>query len=118
MIAIAKDCVVSIRYIMKNDREEVLENTMMKQPVSYLHGASGILTLLQTQLEGLKMGDKKTVRLKAASGLTGEDFIFDVIIDQVRAAKKEELMLGYPVQAEVQACEEDCDCYQLKHGCP
>jgi FKBP-type peptidyl-prolyl cis-trans isomerase SlyD len=117
MITVAKDRVVSIRYIMKNSKEEVLENTMNAQPVSYLQGASGILTLLQEQLEGLKVGDKKIVYLKAASGLTGEDFIFDVIIDQVRAAMKEELMLGYPVQADVQACEADCDCYNsLEHG--
>jgi len=117
MITVAKDRVVSIRYIMKNSKEEVLENTMKAQPVSYLQGASGILTLLQEQLEGLKAGDEKIVYLKAASGLTGEDFIFDVIIDQVRAAMKEELMLGYPVQADVRACEADCDCYNsLEHG--
>lgn len=112
MTSIAKDCVVSMRYIMMNSQQVILENTMHAQPVSYLHGASGILTLLQVQLEGLKAGDKKTVYLKAESGLTAGDFIFDVIIDQVRIARKEEILLGYPVQAHVPACAADCDCYR------
>ena len=86
---------------------------MNSHPVTYLHGSTGILFLLQEQLEGLKAGDKKVVYLTAASGLTNEDFIFEVIIDQVRAALEEELLLGYPVQLNVTKCEVDCDCYNL-----
>jgi FKBP-type peptidyl-prolyl cis-trans isomerase SlyD len=108
---IAKNSVVSIRYIMKNSKGEILENTMSNDPVSYLHGSTGILPLLQAQLEGLKAGDKKVVYLTAAPGLTSEDFIFEVIIDEVRNALKEEILLGYPVTATVQKCEADCDCY-------
>ena len=100
-----------MRYIMKNTEGNVLENTMNAKPVNYLHGASGILALLQQQLEGLKAGDKKMVFLRTENGLTSEDFIFDVIVDHVRMASKEEILLGYPVQLDVQACEEDCDCY-------
>ena len=111
MMHIAKNSVVSIRYIMKNSRGEVLENTMNNDPVSYLHGSTGILPLLQAQLEGLKAGDKKLVYLTAASGLTNEDFIFEVIVDEVRAALKEEVLLGYPVKVNVPKCEADCDCY-------
>ena len=108
---IANNSVVSIRYIMKNSKEEVLENTMNNDPVNYLHGSTGILPLLQAQLEGLKTGDKKVVYLAAASGLTNEDFIFEVIIDEVRAALKEEVLLGYPVKINVTKCEAACDCY-------
>ena len=109
---IAKGCVVSIRYIMKNGEGSILENTMARNPVSYLQGAAGIESLLQAQLEGLKTGDKKTVYLNAESGLTSEDFIFEVIIDEVRIALKEELLLGYPVKIDVTKCEADCACYQ------
>ena len=111
MTRVAKNCVVSLRYIMKSSEGVVLENTMDGLPVSYLHGAAGILSLLQEQLEGLKEGDKKIVYLAAASGLTAQDFVFEVIIDQVRTALKEEIMLGYPVEVTVQVCEADCDCY-------
>ena len=114
MITVEKDNVVSIRYIMKNSKGAVLENNMHAQPVSYLHGAPGILPLLQQQLSGLKAGDKKIVLLEAKSGFTNEDFIFNVIIDHVRVALKEEILLGYPVQQAATACELDCDCYEEK----
>jgi FKBP-type peptidyl-prolyl cis-trans isomerase SlyD len=113
MMTVAKNSVVSLRYNMKNSKGEVLENTMDSLPVSYLHGAAGILSLLQEQLEGLKAGDKKKVYLNSISGLIEEDFVFEVIIDQVRAALEEEILLGYPVEVNVQACEADCDCYNV-----
>jgi FKBP-type peptidyl-prolyl cis-trans isomerase 2 len=112
MINIEKNSIVSIRYIMKNGKGTILENTMNDLPVSYLHGSSGILSLLQVQLEGLKTGDKKTIYLTAESGLTNEDFIFEVIVDEVRTALKEEILLGYPLKVNVQKCEADCDCYK------
>lgn len=108
---IRKNSVVAIRYIMKNSRGEVLENTMNGDPVNYLHGSSAIQPLLQAQLEGLKVGDKRTVYLTAESGLTNEDFVFEVTVDDVRAASPEEIMLGYPVKLSLQKCETDCACY-------
>lgn len=115
MMCISKNKIVSIRYVMKNSRNEILENTMNDSPVSYLHGSSGIQVLLQNQLEGLKAGDKETVYLKADSGLTNEDFIFEVIIDEVREALTEELILGYPVKLNVSKCEVDCVCYDPEY---
>ena len=111
MIHIVNNSVVSIRYVMKNSKNEVLENTMNNDPVNYLHGSKTILPMLQTQLEGLKAGDKKIVYLPAASGLTHEDFIFEVIVDDVRAALEEEILLGYPVTINIAKCEEGCGCY-------
>ena len=110
---IAKNSVVSIRYIMKDSSGAILENIMNNDPVSYLHGSPGIQSLLQAQLEGLKAGDKKLVYLSASSGLTDDDFIFEVIVDEVRIALKEEILLGYPVKVNVPKCEADCDCYRV-----
>ena len=108
---VAKDCVVALRYIMKDRRGELLENTMNRDPINYLHGSPGILPLLQSQIEGLNAGDKKTVYLAAESGLTNDEFTFDVIIDDVRAASKEEIILGYPVKLTLQKCDESCECF-------
>lgn len=108
---VSKNRVVSMRYIMKDEAGRVLEDTMSSHPVSYLHGAAGIQPVLQAQLEGLKPGDRATVYLDAAAGLTSSNFSFDIIIDQVRAAMEEELMLGYPVQVTVPPCNGDCVCY-------
>ena len=110
MMVVANDMVITIRYIMKNGRGEVLEDRMAAG-TSYLHGSTAILPLLQQQLEGLQPGDKKQVCLLKESGLTEEDFVFDVVIDQLRPALPEEVLLGYPVLSE---CDEDCICYTEK----
>lgn len=114
MITIGNDHVVSMRYVMKNSKGAVLEDTLLAKPVSYLHGSAGILVELQEQLTGLKAGDRKLVYLYARSGHTAEDFVFDLIIDHVRPAMKEEVLLGYPVQPAGDACEAECKCYEMK----
>jgi len=112
MSAIENNFVVSMRYIMRNAAGEELENTLKSKPVSYLHGGTGIHTILQQQLQGLRAGDKKMVFLDKDTSTTSEDFIFEVIIDEVREALPAEILLGYAVQAEVQRCEADCSCYE------
>ena len=89
MMHVNKDIIVFIRYIMKNGEGEILENRM-NEPTSYLHGSAGILPLLQAQLEGLKAGDQKLVYLKKDSGLTDDDFTFEVVIDALRNALPED----------------------------
>jgi FKBP-type peptidyl-prolyl cis-trans isomerase SlyD len=107
---VERDKIVSIDYIMRNSRGEVLEDTVNSGVTHYLHGSSGIHSYLQSQLEGLHIGDMKTVLLPNEISNTGDDFSFEVIIRQIRNAKEEELQLGYPVMAE---CREDCDCYHV-----
>jgi len=106
-----KDMVVALRYIMRNGKGDTLENTMQSAPVNYLHGSTGILPMLQQQLKELKAGDKKKVYLFKESGDADDDFEFDVVIDNVRAAFPEEIILGYPVQITTAICEDDCYCY-------
>ena len=114
MIKIADNHIVSIRYSMRNSEDLVLENTLQSDPVSYLQGGKGILPLLQKQLEGLQAGDKKLVYLYKADGFTAEDFVFDIIIDEVRPASDEEIALGYPLPADVKNCGEACECHNNK----
>ena len=110
-MTVTKNMVVAFRYIMKNNRGEVIENTMEASSKSYLHGAAGIDPLLQLQFEGLKEGDKKIIYLKKENVQANDDFTFDVVIDEIRPALKEELMLGYPVVIDNLICDEDCICY-------
>jgi len=111
MLHIEKNCVVLFRYIMKNKAGEVLENTMNDAPVSYVHGSTGIQPLLQSQLEGMKAGDKKTIYLTASSGLVNDDFIFEIIVDEVSIASEEEIIKGYSVKEIVQSCDANCSCH-------
>ena len=108
---VTKNVVVVFRYIMKNNKGHVIENTMEGSPKCYLHGSSGIQPSLQLQFEGLKVGDTKTIYLKKESGFSKEDFTFDIVIDKLRHALEEELMLGYPVSIDGLICNEDCICY-------
>ena len=114
MTCIDRDMVVAIRYIMRNDKGYVLEDIMKSSPVNYLHGSNGILLLLQEQLKGLKAGDKKRVYLLKNSSEADADFEFDVVIDDVRPAFPEEIILGYPVQITNAICNGDCCCYDEK----
>ena len=59
MIQVQNNTVVAFRYIMKNSRNEILENTMDGIPTVYLHGTPAIQSLLQEQLQGLQEGGKK-----------------------------------------------------------
>jgi len=106
-----KNKVVSIRYIMRNSKAEILENNMSGTAVNYLHGSESILPALQQQLEGLEKGEHAMVYLPAASSKLTDDFTFDVVVDDVREALKEELLLGYPVQQSPLHCPDDCICY-------
>jgi FKBP-type peptidyl-prolyl cis-trans isomerase SlyD len=111
MFCVDVNKVVALRYIMRNEKGVVLEDTMQSTPTHYLHGSNAILPLLQTQLQGLKTGDKKQVVLSKQNSATDDDFIFDVVIDDVREALPEEIILGYPVQITKAICNDDCYCY-------
>ncbi len=111
MVCVDKDMVVALRYVMRNGNGDVLEDTMQSSPVNYLHGSNGILPMLQQQLKGLKTGDKKKVYLFKNNSDVDDDFEFDVVIDDVRAALPEEIILGYPVQITTAICTDDCYCY-------
>ncbi len=112
MACVDKNMVVALRYTMRNGKGEVLEDMMQSTPVNYLHGSDGILSLLQDQLRGLKAGDKKQVFLSKQNSEADDDFVFDVMIDNVREAIDEEIILGYPVQITTAICNDDCYCYE------
>lgn len=111
MFCISHNRVVALRYVMRNGKGDVLEDNMQQQPVNYLQGSTGILPILQKQLEGLKAGDKKRVYLFKENSDADDDFEFDVIIDDVREALPEEIVLGYPIKITTTICTDECVCY-------
>ena len=93
---ISEHTVVSIRYKMTNTRGEVLENTMEGQPIQYIHGRGNILPALEAELNGLKAGECKTILISKEKGYNEADdeFIVEVIIDEIRQATGQELKEG------------------------
>ena len=60
--------VVTIDYTVKNDEGEVIDSSSGKQPLVYLHGASGIIQGLEDSLEDLHKGDSFQVTVQAEKG--------------------------------------------------
>lgn len=102
---IQKDTVVTIRYTMKDDKGEVMEDTMNTSPVQYVHGSGSILPSLELHVEGLSAGDKRS--FVAQEKLWKHPFHFDVMIDEVRAATEEEIENGRSLKND---CGPDCCC--------
>jgi FKBP-type peptidyl-prolyl cis-trans isomerase SlyD len=103
IMEITKETVVSLRYIMKNDAGEEIENTMTGPAVQYVHGSGKILPQLEAMLEGLQTGDKRSVTVELPA-----TFHFAIEIDQVRMATPEELEAGSP--GAVGNCGPGCCC--------
>jgi hypothetical protein len=110
MTLIAKNCVATFRYIMRNGRGEMLEDTTNGSATSYLHGGESIQLHLQQQLEGLASGETKTISLLPNGAGAEDDITFEVIIDAVRVAFPAELVLGYAITLPPAECGEDCIC--------
>lgn len=97
--------VVSLRYVMKNENGEVLEENLQSEPVQYVHGCRRILPALENSVVGMIAGDTKTFLLSDPQ-LNGI-FQFSVSIDSVRAATKEEINSGIPLSKD---CGPGCCC--------
>lgn len=110
---VSNNTVVAIRYKMKNNQGEVLENTMDSTPITYLHGVGSILPTLEADLAGLKAGDEKSVFISKDQGneQMDDDFYMEVVIDYVRLATEEELRQGSTIQSTSQPdCGPGCCC--------
>ena len=99
---ITENKIVSLRYIMKNSSGDVIEDTMVRSPIQYLHGAGKIIPALETAIEGMTAGQKKSFSI-SDPGLS-ENLHFDLVIDEVREATPEEIQNGNP------ACGPGCCC--------
>ena len=77
---IAKDKVVLINYILKNDTGEVIDSSEGSDPLAYLHGAENIIPGLENALEGKAAGDTLSVTIAAeeAYGLFDESKVQEV----------------------------------------
>lgn len=60
---VAKDCVVSIDYTLKDDSGQVLDSSQGGDALVYLHGSNSIIPGLESALEGKDVGDELSVRI-------------------------------------------------------
>jgi FKBP-type peptidyl-prolyl cis-trans isomerase SlyD len=62
---IADNTAVSIHYTLTNDDGEVLDSSMGRDALVYLHGSGNIISGLENALKGKSVGDKFNVRIAA-----------------------------------------------------
>lgn len=67
MTQIAKNKVVKIHYVLRDDTGETLDESG-EEPLEYLHGAQNIVPGLEKQLEGKAVGDKLTAVVPPEEG--------------------------------------------------
>lgn len=58
--------VVSFAYTLRLDDGEEIDSAGSDDPLVYLHGAGNIISGLERELEGLTVGDARTIRVPAA----------------------------------------------------
>lgn len=101
--------VVSLRYIMKTEGGEVMEDNREGDAVQYVHGCNNILPALEAALAGLKAGEQKMISLNDKQ-LNGTLY-FDILIDNVRPATPDEIENKLPAKNEsISKCGPDCCC--------
>jgi FKBP-type peptidyl-prolyl cis-trans isomerase SlyD len=60
--------IVSIEYTLTDDAGKVIDTNVGKEPLTFIQGAGQIVVGLEKELQGLKPGDQKKVRVKPEEG--------------------------------------------------
>ena len=81
---IGNNLVVSINYVLKNDQGETMDASPEGEPLSYLHGASGIVPGLENELTGKTEGAhfEVTIKPEEAYGERIPELIQDIPVAQ------------------------------------
>lgn len=77
---VGPNCVVSIYYTLTNDQGEVMDQSPEGQPLSYLHGTSGIIPGLEKELTGKVAGDafEVTINPEEAYGPHRQEMVQEI----------------------------------------
>ena len=60
--------IVTIEYTLTDDSGKMIDTSVGKEPLTYIHGAGQIVKGLERELNGLKVGDQKKVSVKPEEG--------------------------------------------------
>lgn len=65
---IQEGSIVSIEYTLTDDAGTVIDTSVGKEPLTYIQGAGQIVKGLERELNGLKVGDQKKVKVSPEEG--------------------------------------------------
>jgi FKBP-type peptidyl-prolyl cis-trans isomerase SlyD len=67
-MTVKQHSVVSIHYHLTDESDQVLDSSQGQSPLTYLHGAGGIIPGLEKEITGKAVGDKFKVSVAPAEG--------------------------------------------------
>jgi FKBP-type peptidyl-prolyl cis-trans isomerase SlyD len=108
---VGKDTVVTIHYHLTDPEGEVLHSSRGGEPLSYLHGYSGIIPGLESALEGRQAGEQLDAVVEPAQAYGVHDPDLDIAVpiegfpEEVRAQLEPGVQLRgpHPAQPEQEA---------------
>ncbi|WP_437732235.1 FKBP-type peptidyl-prolyl cis-trans isomerase [Sorangium sp. So ce1335] len=79
-LPIATDTVVTLSYVLFNEKGEAVDQASAEEPLIYVHGYAQIVPGLERALEGLRAGEQReiTVAPEDAFGEREDDGVFEV----------------------------------------
>ncbi|MEI6858883.1 MAG: peptidylprolyl isomerase [Shewanella sp.] len=89
-MSIKKDMVVQFKYILRDEKGEVLETNKDLDPIAYLHGHNNMMPGVEDSIEGKEVGASFSVKLAAETtyGVRNEDAVQRVSVKHLQGAKK------------------------------
>ncbi len=100
---IANNTVAAIDYTLTNAKGEVIDSSEGMEPLSYLHGAQNIIPGLERELEGLVVGDEKSVVVQPADGYGVHDENLIVTVPRERIEAEAQVEVGMRFHAQTPA---------------
>ncbi len=97
---IENQSVVSLNYILRDAAGEILDQNSEGEPLTYLHGASNIISGLEDALEGRQAGDSFKVEIPPKQGYGEKDPALVKQVPKSRFKEAEHLREG--VQFEIE----------------
>ena len=100
---IANNTVAAIDYTLTNAKGEVIDSSEGMEPLSYLHGAQNIIPGLERELDGLVVGDEKSVVVQPADGYGVHDENLIVTVSRERIEAEAQVEVGMRFHAQTPA---------------
>jgi len=88
---------ITIEYTLKLEDKSTIDSNVGAEPLKFIQGEHQIIPALETALEGLKVGDKKEVKIKPEDGYGDVDPNAVQEIDKSRIPP-EALVVGTPLE--------------------
>lgn len=101
-LAVKENMVVSLAYELTVDGDTV-DQASEERPLVYLHGRGNLIPGLEREIEGMKVGESRYVKVAAADGYGEFDQEAIIGLDRTLFADPESLQLGSTVHLQDEA---------------